>query len=402
MKSVDRVLEPAAAVLLGGVLIAQLLSPPLVNLMVLLLWIAVLASPTLRQRLWSLRSHPVVLGTIAVYLVVSLGLLYSMAPYEAARDGWVSWRKLLLLPIAMAVFMGRPAWVDRALAAFTVFCVAAAAVSLLGWGLGQMGSSHAFPAIFLRNHVTQGIAFVMAAAVILAWLVWRSSAMPRMRVLAWLALSVLLLDILLVITGRSAYVLLLVAVAVFIWTGLRRVGMGLWQAGAMALLGLSVAVGILWASPTARERVVLAWTEASQHASASEVTSAGIRVVFWRNSLELIQQAPWLGHGTGSFEAAYTALIADKQGVGATPSGDPHNQYLRWAVEYGLLGLMVFLGWLLVVLRHARHSRHPVLLVLAVLGWCATSLFNSHFSTFSEGHFVVAWMGLLLAPVRQG
>jgi membrane associated rhomboid family serine protease len=36
---------------------------------------------------------------------------------------------------------------------------------------------------------------------------------------------------------------------------------------------------------------------------------------------------------------------------------------------------------------------------LALLAaWCATSLFNSHFQTFNEGHLIALVLGALLAP----
>jgi O-antigen ligase len=32
-----------------------------------------------------------------------------------------------------------------------------------------------------------------------------------------------------------------------------------------------------------------------------------------------------------------------------------------------------------------------------LMAWCATSLFNSHFSTFTEGRFIYIWLGIMLA-----
>jgi hypothetical protein len=32
-----------------------------------------------------------------------------------------------------------------------------------------------------------------------------------------------------------------------------------------------------------------------------------------------------------------------------------------------------------------------------VIGWCATSLANSHFSTFVEGRLLFFWLGAMLA-----
>jgi putative Mn2+ efflux pump MntP len=32
-----------------------------------------------------------------------------------------------------------------------------------------------------------------------------------------------------------------------------------------------------------------------------------------------------------------------------------------------------------------------------LLGWCATSLLSSHFKTFSEGHLLTFFLGVMLA-----
>ena len=39
---------------------------------------------------------------------------------------------------------------------------------------------------------------------------------------------------------------------------------------------------------------------------------------------------------------------------------------------------------------------HQTLALLAA--WCTTSLFNSHFQTFNEGHLIALLLGALLAP----
>jgi hypothetical protein len=41
----------------------------------------------------------------------------------------------------------------------------------------------------------------------------------------------------------------------------------------------------------------------------------------------------------------------------------------------------------------------------ALVGWCATSLANSHFSTFAEGRLLFFWLGAMLAngqDLKQG
>jgi len=75
-------------------------------------------------------------------------------------------------------------------------------------------------------------------------------------------------------------------------------------------------------------------------------TSSGLRVAFIRGSLQLIKRRPLLGYGSGSFPIAYDNI----QGVRMdplNPLGDPHNSYLHLSVQIGLIGLFIFLLWLL-------------------------------------------------------
>jgi O-antigen ligase len=84
------------------------------------------------------------------------------------------------------------------------------------------------------------------------------------------------------------------------------------------------------------------------------------------------------------------------------PSHDPHNQFLKIAAEHGLLGLLIFLALLVSAFRQRGAPPPYRLLGLGVLAaWCASSLFNSHFSTFAEGRFIWLWLGACLAAAQR-
>ena len=55
----------------------------------------------------------------------------------------------------------------------------------------------------------------------------------------------------------------------------------------------------------------MAVEEIRTHEQAKELTSLGIRVVMWKNTLTIIHdhQHPLIGYGTGSFEEAYRRLV---------------------------------------------------------------------------------------------
>lgn len=81
--------------------------------------------------------------------------------------------------------------------------------------------------------------------------------------------------------------------------------------------------------------------------------SADGRLLIWRCGLEMVQDAPWLGHGIGSFEAKYMDYQADyfkKNGIQnryamlADNVKQPFNEYLGVLINFGIVGLALLLG----------------------------------------------------------
>ena len=58
---------------------------------------------------------------------------------------------------------------------------------------------------------------------------------------------------------------------------------------------------------------------------------------------------------------------------------------------------VVFSPYLIAQTHGNRLPFYFDLSVGVLLAWCGTSLFSSHFSTFTEGRFIYLWLGVLLA-----
>jgi O-antigen ligase len=145
------------------------------------------------------------------------------------------------------------------------------------------------------------------------------------------------------------------------------------------------------------------WEHAEESAT---LTSMGIRKVFYTHAIAVAARHPVLGVGTGGFKNAYGEQIAGKYDPSdwrSEVASDPHNQYLAIAVPHGLVGLAIFIAWLVAVAKSQAGPPAYRGLALAILcGWCATSLFSSHFRTFAEGHLVTTFLGVLLAQGACG
>lgn len=390
-----------ACVLMCIVGISVLFSPPVMNLAALLLLAVILSSAELRQSLWATWRLPMVKFVLLFYAVMIVGTTYSIAPKDVAVRMAIGWSKLLLVPIALSLFADTR-WKSRFLKAF-VGVVAVCSVISFGLWLFEIDLSVASKerGIFLRNHATQGMAFAVGAFG--AFLLAMESGAGRLRSLYVLGGLLLLANIALVTTGRSGYLVAMVcavgAVSGYVFFGQRRLG----ARGVVGAVLLVVGVaGILLLVPTSRERMLLGVQEVKSYDQAKEVTSMGIRMVFWKNTLEMIRERPLLGYGTGAFGTAYDHKIEDRTGVAATPAGDPHNQYMKITAENGVVALLVFLGFLVAAARQPCAAPYRMIGLCVLASWCATSLFNSHFSTFNEGNFIYAWLGIMLAPPAAG
>lgn len=382
--------------LLVALVISLMFSPPVTNLLQAVLLVLIVASRELRARLWAVRQQPMVLGALAFLMVVLLGALYSAAPGGKIAEALVGWRKLLFVPIAAALIDDR----HSRLQLLRAVVVAATACALVSFASVLADLPSLLPGrptgVIVRNHATQGMLFAVAAFAAAALAMLASPAEPRR--MAWgVAAALLTTNVLLVTPGRSGYVVLLVCAGLsgLVWVATRRAHRAraaVLAAGVMAAIGLTLVF-----APAPRERIVEGLNEMRNFDRTPELTSMGVRVHFWRNTLTMIGQRPWLGTGTAGFEGAYNRMVEGRTGMAGTPSSDPHNQFMKIAAEHGLPGLAVFLAFLAACALGQRPEPLFRLMGIGVLlSWCGTSMASSHFSTFSEGYFIYIWVGAML------
>src|SRR6185369_1005453 len=71
-------------------------------------------------------------------------------------------------------------------------------------------------------------------------------------------------------------------------------------------------------------------------------TSIGLRLEYWEKSLRFFAEAPIIGHGTGSTRGLFEQAASGPEDlVNAQVVGNPHNQTLYAAVQWGVIGIIV-------------------------------------------------------------
>jgi O-antigen ligase len=373
-------------------IIALLFSPPVVNFIEVLLVGVFLTTPELLSRLRKTLQQPLVVTALIFWAFISIGTFYSIAPLSDTLLMLLGWRKILLLPLAAAVFDNTP-WKLRIVWGFFLVTVVCAIFSVIGWVVNFPVYKYP-PGIIIRNYATQGMMFAVAAfggAMLLRF--FPPSTLLRKNMLL-LSIAGLIYNIVYLTPGRSGYLAFIVLAMIFTIYTMRG-----WLRYSFTVLVIVGTMLLLFTSPTANYRLTEGMEQIQSYDSSRESSSMGIRMVFWKNTLKLIEEHPWLGYGTGAFEEAYRRIVAHNEtGWHRQVTGDPHNQFLKIIAEHGLFGFILFLAFLISALL-ARPS--PVFRVLAVgvlCAWCSTSLFSSHFSTFSEGTFLFLWLGVMLTP----
>jgi O-antigen ligase len=139
-------------------------------------------------------------------------------------------------------------------------------------------------------------------------------------------------------------------------------------------------------------------SEVESHQATGAQTSAGQRMEFARKSIELIVARPALGWGTGSYSRQY-CLIARSAEWCKLGSYNPHNQFLYFGVQLGIVGILAYLLWFASV----AYALRPVSRVQRALGYSALttlfvhSLLDSPLYIVTEGTWYPLMLGILLA-----
>jgi O-antigen ligase len=124
----------------------------------------------------------------------------------------------------------------------------------------------------------------------------------------------------------------------------------------------------------------------------------GRRIEFWKDSIEIMREAPLIGHGTGAITDAFARLAG-----AASNATNAHNQILTVGIQLGFLGIAVLIPmWV----AHAWLFRVPGVAswigLVVVLENIIASMFNSQLFDFTTGWIYVFGVGVAGGMVMKG
>jgi O-antigen ligase len=362
----------------------------------IVLWLIALV-PTLDRN--CVRREALLAGglPILLWLLAAGGMLWADVSLTERLQGLNSFHKLLFVPLLLAQFYrgGRARWVIVAfLASCGVLLVLSLGLALLP-GLSWRGKDKML-GVPVKDYILQSELFVICAFGLLGQAAAIRRARPQLALLLALAAALFIGDLLYVETARTALVIMAVLLCLL---GMRQFG---WKGALVACaIGALLAAAAWMTSPHLRERMSRVLDNVEAYKAGNINTPIGQRFEYWSKSLKFVEQAPVLGHGTGSVLTLFRRDATPLTHPSAI-TGNPHNQLLVVAIELGIVGSMVLCAmWASHLALFREHTLFAWFGLIVVVQNIVACLFNSHLFDFAQGWLYVFGVGVLGGTVLR-
>jgi O-antigen ligase len=316
-----------------------------VSVMAVLILTSWLIGGDYSRKLKKMMVHPVSLAVLVYLGLFILGLLWSqdtMAGLAMVEKQW----KLLLLPVLISsiVYEHRRRYVVFFLAGLMV----AMLMTYLAWfdilHYGGVTPEHPSKRLF---HVVYNPLLAFGFYLVCHEILWgRTRGIIRAGLVLF---SALMAFDMFITEGRTGQITFFMLSGLLVFQFFSK---SILKAFFCVLLLLPlVFIAGYQLSPTFHKRVNTAGQEIVQF-KENPNTSVGLRLLFWKNSWQIIKSAPIFGVGTGDFQTSY-AVVNAQHSPEMVVTDNPHNQYVFILCHFGILGLICLLAIFFALFREA-------------------------------------------------
>ena len=370
------------------------------KLLTLLTALVVLVAALLQgRRLLELRAAPTLLA-LGMLGALAASLSYTSVSLTEALTALTKYGKLLLIP-AIAVLVRSRA---QAVTALRVYFITQSFVVLTSWLLFAGLSLPWVPAQRCALTVVYSCsldqAILTSGFAALAWHL-RADFPTRFGPTFAVAMAALAaLNLLFALPGRTGHICLFAIVAVGVWWTMPR------KLRPLAVLAPFVAFALaMLLSPQFNQRYAEVIFEVKAYQSEAKghlETSSGLRLNYWRKSLQAMAEKPVFGYGVGSWQQQYWRLEPSARSSDTASIRNPHQEFLLWGVQLGAVGILLFSSWLVSFWWASRNFAAPAMratVSLLVVFIVACSL-NSALYDGLVGDYFCALLAVLLTLGR--
>lgn len=331
---------------------------------------------------------------LAVIAYMLATVAWSSATLAESLQAWARHARLLTIPILYMLIrnISEGKALLRAFAFGQIFVVLSAWLLVFGvkvpWATAAASKeTYAVFGSYLEQSISQSI------LVAILWFARDWIFGPRGRQVAIFGAASTLVLTLGFLQGRSGHMVALTIVAFAIMCKLPQRKNWIAVVIVMAVVALTFA-----GSKNFRDRMLSVNSEVAAYSKNSIAeSSSGLRLYYWHVSLLAAIEKPVFGHGAGSWNTEYRRLGADKANPSTLSVKDPHQLFLLWAVEAGLVGVSL-LGALfiyMVICSRALALSQAHLLQAVIAALFISGMFNSMIFGIGMGDFFCIAIGIL-------
>lgn len=230
---------------------------------------------------------------------------------------------------------------------------------------------------------------------VLVWFLRTEIPQKWRQAIVTTALVLTIANVFFVMTGRTGYLVMMLAISLAIFWLLPKK-----FRPAAVLLPIVMALVLGFVSTRFQTKMVEIKRDVLEYQKGNFDTSQAQRLDYWAKSLQAVQDKPLIGHGVGSWRVNYIRFGgADK----VNPPSNPHQQFLLWTVEGGLIGLAFLLAIFAAIYRdsHQLDSSAQQALRATLAITILMSMMNCPLFGAGMGEFILLMMGALLATNQR-
>jgi len=338
-----------------------------------------------------IRLSPVSLPALVIAGIVLIWSPFSDAPWKDVYTNIQAYSKLILVLMLVVTLSDRP-WTERAWMALTAGMLIVLSATYVDIFINIPGSTSTQRGLGADHSIfVEYVSQSFMTAIFIGYLIYKiaSTNNARHRLTWGLLLVMSIFSVLFLLQSRSG----LISVSAVILTCIFVYVPTQWKVMAVALC-VSVFSALSVLSELMLNRIKLAYHEVVNYVPFSD-TSLGARMDMWNLAFEQLKANPIFGTGSGTYQQLATSYFSPC----SLSCLHPHNQYLFFGMEYGVLGLLAFV-LLLWRIRVAGHNlpKPDKMLVYSFLSVLAIdSLANVPLWYRAQSNFCYCVMGLLMA-----
>ena len=252
--------------------------------------------------------------------------------------------------------------------------------------------------VFSESQLDQSIMFVVSAAII--WYI--RNTIPISKWIIYTSVFLFLTNVLFLANSRTGYVLAIASIILAIYY----LPPFKFKWAALIMAPFLLISSLLLSSQQFSDRVNQVAHEVRSTEQPENVkTSSGWRLNAWQRSIEAFYDRPILGHGLGSWTYAAKKTEGDKGNdvFGKGNRSNPHQEYLLWAVEFGLMGILLKIIFIYSVFVSSKSNipQYRNAITATLLCIVLAGLFNSVIYDDLIGDFLLIFLALCLAAGQE-